>query len=364
MKHSTTLLLCCVLFVSHFSRPAKAQELVPEGKLISLKMPGKSFQGPLPPLTKAGRDLAKELRTDVEKLATDIGERNIYKYRKLVETEKFVEKSLTNAGYRVERQTYKVRGRACSNLIVEILGTTRPNEIVVVGAHYDSAPEATGANDNGSGVAAILALARRFAGMECKRTLRFVAFTNEEPPWFQTEAMGSLVYARHCRERKENIVAMICLETMGYYSDKKKSQKYPAPLSLMYPSTGNFIGFVGDVKSGPLVKRVVGTFRRQAQFPSQGSALPGGMVGVGFSDHWAFWQVGYPALMVTDTAMFRYPFYHTKEDTPDKIDYERTARVVLGLEHVVLDLVTVEEEVAKAAPAAKIKFNFPSFKKQ
>jgi Zn-dependent M28 family amino/carboxypeptidase len=191
---------------------------------------------------------------------------------------------------------------------------------------------APGANDNGTGVAAMLALARRFSGQKPRRTLRFVAFANEEPPHFQTAEMGSVVYAQRSRERSENVVAMLSLETLGYYDDAQGSQVYPPPIGLFYPSTGNFVGFVSNVSSRKLLRDVVGDFRSHTRFPSEGAALPAVIPGVGWSDHWAFWQAGYPALMVTDTAPFRYPHYHTGADTPDKIDYERLARVVAGLE--------------------------------
>jgi hypothetical protein len=146
------------------------------------------------------------------------------------------------------------------------------------------------------------------------------------------------MYAKRCRERDEHVVAMMSLETIGYYDDAPGSQNYPAPFGLLYPSTGSFIGFVGNVSSRALVRTVVGSFRKHEPFPSEGGALPEFIPGIGFSDHWSFWQEGYPALMVTDTAMFRYPYYHEPEDTIDKIDFEKTARVVRGLEKVLAEL--------------------------
>ncbi len=151
--------------------------------------------------------------------------------------------------------------------------------------------------------------------------------------------MGSWVYARSCRRADENIVGVLSMETMGYFSDEENSQKYPAPLSLIYPSTGNFIGFVGDLNSRPLLQSTLKTFREHAEFPSEGASLPGMMTGVGWSDHWSFWQEGYQGLMVTDTALFRYPHYHRPTDTIDKIDFERFAKVVEGLEYVVAKMV-------------------------
>ena len=168
------------------------------------------------------------------------------------------------------------------------------------------------------------------------RTIRFVFFVNEEPPFFQTQFMGSRVYAKRCRERDENIVGMISLETIGYYSDEDESQMYPfGGLRWVYGKRGDFIAFVGNLKSRGFVQRTIAHFREVSQFPSEGAALPAFLQGVGWSDHWSFWQEGYPALMVTDTAPFRYPHYHRATDTPDKLDYEKMARVVAGLEEAV-----------------------------
>ena len=308
-----------------------------------IRMPGQSYRGPLPPLSDEEEALAVYLREQVETLAAEIGERNVIRPEKLEEAARFIEASLEEAGHEVRRQSYDVEHPrdgpvTCFNLEAEIPGGRRAEEVVVVGAHYDSVLGCAGANDNASGVAALLALARRLTGKKASRTLRLVAFVNEEPPYFQTSLMGSRVYTRECRRRGDNVVAMLSLETIGYYSDAEGSQSYPFPFSLFYPSTGNFIAFVGNVASRALVKEAVGSFRRHARFPSEGGAVPGSVPGVGWSDHWAFWKEGYSALMVTDTAPFRYAHYHAAADTPDKLDYERMARVVAGLEMVILEL--------------------------
>ena len=317
---------------------------VKKKRQVLLTMPGEAHKGPLSPLTEGEKALAKALKADVETLATGIGERNVsrFHYDELMAAQKFLEKSLADAGYKVERQTYKVRGVEVANLIVEIAGGSKKDEIVVIGGHYDSVSGCPGANDNGTGAAGTLALARAFAKKRPARTLRFVLFVNEEPPWFQTEEMGSLVYAKRCKQRKENIAGMLSLETIGYYSDKEESQKFPPLFDLVYPHTGNFIAVIGNVESGPLAQQVVGKFRETTKFPAHGCAVPENIPGVGWSDQWSFWQMGYPGLMVTDTAPFRYPHYHQPEDTPDKIDFERTARVVAGLERVVADLAGVK----------------------
>ena len=223
------------------------------------------------------------------------------------------------------------------NIEAEIHGASP--EIVLVGAHYDSVFGAPGANDNGTGVAALLALARRFAGKQTQHTLRFVAFVNEEPPYFQTPQMGSLVYAGRCKARGDRIAAMISLETIGYFSDAPRSQKYPvAALGAFYPKVGNFIGIVGNVRSRWLVRRAIAEFRKEGKIPTEGAALPAFIAGVGWSDQWSFWQHGYPGIMITDTAPFRYPHYHEATDTPDKLDYDRFALVVSSAEKLIRSL--------------------------
>jgi hypothetical protein len=301
-------------------------------------MPGTSAQRELAPLTPREAALAESLRRDVVALAGEIGERNYQRYDALLAAADYVDDALAASGYQVDRQRYEVNGRPYDNLEVERPGSSRPEEIVIVGAHYDSVVGAPGANDNGTGVAAVVALAEAFAARTPSRTLRFVAFVNEEPPFAQTPSMGSMVYATRSRERGERITAMLSLETMGYFSDPPGSQRYPSVLRWVYPDSATFIAFVSDLSSRTVLKRAIKRFRATASIPSEGGALPANLPGVGWSDHWSFWQVDVPAIMVTDTALFRYPAYHREEDTPEQVDYERLARVVAGLEHVVADL--------------------------
>jgi Zn-dependent M28 family amino/carboxypeptidase len=305
-----------------------------------IRMPGTSYQGALPAPDEPLKTLGDELRREVQYLAVSIGERNVRnRPQQLAQAADYIEAQFKAAGIEVKPQEYEVSGVKCHNLEAEIPGKTRPGEIDVVGAHYDTVVGTAGANDNATGVAATLVLARRFAKGKHDRTLRLVAFVNEEPPYFQTDQMGSRVYARKGKEQTDKIVAMLSLETLGWYDNTPGSQNYPAPFDLLYPSTGNFIGFVGNTESGDLVRRAIGTFRQYEQFPSEGGALPEAITGVGFSDQWSFWQEGYPAIMVTDTALFRYPHYHDAGDTIDKVDFDRMARVVRGLENVVVGLV-------------------------
>ena len=303
-----------------------------------IQMPGRSHQGPLPSLTDEQRRLEKELCSHVQTLAGQIGERNVFHHDRLVMAADYIRATLAGAGYEVHRQPYEVAGKICENVEAEVRGGKRPDDIIVIGAHYDSVQGSPGANDNASGVAATLALARAFVHTAPARTLRFVAFANEEPPLFQTEHMGSRVYARRSRERHETIALMLSLETIGYYSDEPGSQHLLFPLNLIYPSIGNFIAFVSNVENGPLVQQLVGSFRQQAQFPSEGGALWDVVPGIGWSDHWAFWKEGFPAVMVTDTAPFRYPAYHSPADRPELVQYEQMARVVSGLQAVIVEI--------------------------
>lgn len=301
-------------------------------------MPGRSYEGPLRQLTDIEEESRERLKKHVSTLAERIGERNIKHYDSLKASLEYIENILQVEGFQVAEQEYSVGGKPVKNIEAEIPATQKPEEIIIVGAHYDSVSGSPGANDNASGVAALLELARNFKEQGPERTLRFVAFVNEEPPYFQTEEMGSRVYARRSRERGENIVAMISLETIGYYSDAENSQVYPFPFSVFYPSKGNFIGFVGNTSSRTLVRRAIRVFREDAAFPSQGVAAPGWLTGIGWSDQGSFWKEAYPAIMISDTAVFRYPHYHRRSDTPDKIDYDRMVRVVSGISRVVRNL--------------------------
>ncbi|MHC4122565.1 MAG: M28 family peptidase [Planctomycetota bacterium] len=303
------------------------------------KMPGRSYTGQLPALAEAQILLSHELASDVKKLAGEIGERNFLNYKKLNDARDFIETSLVESGYKTCQQEYNAKDKTFYNIEAEKIGTKYPKQIIIVGAHYDSVYGSPGANDNGSGVAATLALARYFADIESVRTLRFLFFVNEEPPFYHTDQMGSVVYAKSCRTKSDNIIAMLCLETIGYYSDKTNSQHYPFPFSLIYPSTGNFVGFLSNFGSSrQLLYTAITSFRKNSMFPSEGGVIPEVITGINWSDHWSFWQHGYPAIMITDTAPFRYPYYHEPEDTFDKIDFDRLARVVTGLRHVIVDL--------------------------
>ena len=288
----------------------------------------------LAPLAPEEQTRAAELRRHVETLA-GFGPRSTVRYTGLQQAEAYIAAELRDAGYSPAEQVFMAGGREVRNIEAELTGSARPETIVVVGAHYDTISGSPGANDNASGVAAMLELARLFARSPRDATVRFVAFVNEEPPYFLGDQMGSLVYARRAKGRGERITAMYSLETIGYYSDVPGSQQYPAPFHLLFPATGNFIAMVSNFASAPLLQRTVNAFSGGTTLRVIGSPAPERIPGVGWSDHWSFWQQGYPAVMVTDTAPYRYPHYHSADDTPDKLDYARMARVVSGMARVI-----------------------------
>jgi len=304
-----------------------------------VKVPGASYSGALKPLGADEQLMAEHLRRHVAGIASR--EHNLWNRPALEEAAQYIEHTLAASGYPVRAQRIKTALGEVRNLEVEVPGGARGTEIVIVGAHYDSVIGAVGANDNGSGIGAVLELARLFKEAKPARTLRFVAFVDEEPPFYRGDEMGSRYYAQRSKERGENIVAMFSLETIGYYSERPGSQHYPFPLNFFYPSTGNFIAFVSNLSSRALLHEAIASFRRRAEFPSEAAAAPAFLPGVDWSDHWSFWKEGYPALMVTDTALYRYPHYHTMQDTPDKVDYERLARVVTGLHGMLRELAHV-----------------------
>jgi Zn-dependent M28 family amino/carboxypeptidase len=212
-------------------------------------------------------------------------------------------------------------------------------ETLVVGAHYDSAIGAPGANDNGSGVAAVIELARLLGDLKgtTTRRIRLVLFVNEEMPYFRTHEMGSWQSAAALAARNERVVAMYSLETIGWFASEPGSQRYPFPFGLLFPDRGDFLAFVGMLGARSLLRASIGSFRSHTAFPTIGGVAPAFIPGIDFSDHWAFAEHGFPAIMLTDTAPYRYPHYHTFKDTPDKVAMDKLARVVKGIERMIRD---------------------------
>lgn len=273
----------------------------------------------------------ESLKRDVTIFAGEIGERNYHRYESLEAAALFIAERFRASGWELRLQSYEALGQTYSNLETELPGHELAGEILVIGAHYDTVRRAPGANDNGSGVAALLALAEAFAGRRLAQTLRLVAFVNEERPFLRTSKMGSRVYAKRCRARHERIAGMLSLETLGYCSAEEGSQKLSIG-GFLLPTRGDFIALVANPASRPLLAAVQQAFPRHAELPCEAITLPTDFPGAWSSDHWSFWKEGYPALMVTDTAPLRYPYYHTPEDTPDKLDYRWLCRVAKGVE--------------------------------
>ena len=279
--------------------------------------------------------LTDRLRHHVSVLAGEIGERNVYRPAALHAAADYIRGEFTAQGHQVTSQRYEVGGVASENLEVTLRGKTKPDEIVLIGAHYDSVQGSPGANDNASGVAALLEISREFVQFTPERTVRFVAFVNEEPPFFSSGQMGSMVYAKAARERGEDIRLMISLEMLGFYSDAPGSQSYPPLLRFFYPDRANFIAMVSNLSSRRQLRELVQAFGAHSDFPVESLAAFEVVPGISWSDQLSFWRQGYPAVMVTDTAFYRYSHYHRASDTLDKLAYAAMARVVEGLRQAI-----------------------------
>ena len=286
-----------------------------------------------PAINASSLTLADRLRGHVTHLAVEIGPRNVFQPRALHATADYIRREWSAQGYQVNSQFYETKGVKSENLEVIRMGKTRPGEIILVGAHYDTVSGSPGADDNASGVAALLELTRLFSATETAHTLRFVAFANEEPPFFFWGQMGSGVYAEAAKARGDNIRLMISLEMLGSYSEKPGSQGYPPLLGFFYPDQANFIAMVSNRASRKELHRLVAAFKAHSGFPVESLATFEFIPGVAWSDHLSFWREGYPALMVTDTAFYRSDVYHSAEDTPEKLNYPAMAQVVEGLFH-------------------------------
>jgi Peptidase family M28 len=301
--------------------------------------PGTPHQGALPPLTAEEAALALSLQRHIATIAA--GEHNLAHADALEQVARYLEATLESCGYAVGRQEFFVDDSAVRNIdvVIEPASGAATPDVVVVGAHYDSARTSPGANDNATGTAAVLELARLLADLQGRahKRIRLVLFVNEEPPYFQTADMGSLHYAEMLAARHERVVAMYSLETLGFYSDAPGSQHYPVPFGLVLPDRGDFVSFVGTLNARPLLQETVASFRSQTRFPTIAGVAPGFVPGIDWSDHWSFGEFGFQALMITDTAVYRYPHYHKPTDTPDKVDGEKLARVVKGIERVIRD---------------------------
>lgn len=285
------------------------------------------------------RDNSLRLYEHVKHLSVRIGSRSIHEYEKLEATKHYIVSYLKDISYTPGFQEYNYNGKAYSNITVSIKGEGDPGETVVIGAHYDTVYGTPGADDNASAVAVLLELCRALKDFSPERALKMIFFTLEEPPMFRSKFMGSYIYASEAKARGENISAMVCLEMVGYYDDKEGGQTFPLPfMSLVYPSTPNFIAVVGNLTSRNLVERIKNSINKSSHIPVETLSTVSFVPGVDFSDHRSFWKMGYPAVMITDTAFYRNPNYHSVKDTIDTLNFNKMSSLLVGLVQTVKDL--------------------------
>lgn len=276
-------------------------------------------------------DLPSYLRVVVTKLSREIGVRSYLDAERLGRAEKFISDELASFGYTVTKQTFSYGGRQLNNIIAERLPAP-PGPVLIIGAHYDTVRTTPGADDNASGVAGLLGAAKLLAANPPDRPVRFAAFAFEEPPAYRTKDMGSYHYAKDLVSRGTAVDGMICLEMIGFFTDRPGSQHYPLPLmKLRFPKAGNYIAMVGNRKSRTFTREMAASFRKATDLPLVTLNAPAFVVGIDFSDHWSFNKFGIPAFMLTDTAFYRNPNYHASTDLPDTLDYLRMAKAVEGL---------------------------------
>jgi len=281
----------------------------------------------------------EKLRATVAALAVEIGPRDLYNNNRarLRKAEDYITARLKAAGYKAEYQEYSAGGVKVKNIIAVRPGLAAPGEIIVVGAHYDTFNN-PGADDNASGVAGLVELAEYASGREYGKTIKFIAFANEEPPFFRKAGMGSAVYAKAAAERKENIKAAMVLEMIGYFTEERMSQRYPPLIGPFFPGRGNFIAQVSNFGSRELAGRIDRIFKGATKLPLRTVSLPAFVPGVDYSDHRSFWRAGYPAVMFTDTSFYRTPHYHKPSDLPGTLNYVYMAAFLDGMKAVVDDL--------------------------
>lgn len=288
-------------------------------------------------ISKDAEALVGRLKDHVKKLSDDIGDRSMFRYEKLREARDYIVSKLKGYGYEVELQSYPLHGKYPENIIADKKGRRAPNEIIIIAAHYDTCFN-PGADDNASGVAGLLELARLSFKEETNHTIRFIAFVNEEPPFFKTKDMGSFQYVQELKKKGEDIRGALILEMIGFYNDRLFSQRYPYIFGLFYPNRADFIAVISNFWSRQLAGEVKRNFKSHSGFPIESVTTFSFVPGVDFSDNWSFWKEGLPAVMVTDTAFYRYKYYHSEEDTYEKLDYSRIAEVVYGLSKAVTSM--------------------------
>ena len=308
IKRILILLVCGAILISafHFSKWG----FMPSGTYRNVRSDNK---------------LDTALEAHVKKLSDEIPKKSKSGYDRINITAEYIKSEFKKAGYTPEIQEYKINSMEYQNIFVTKKGLT--DKLLVIGAHYDTYMN-PGADDNQSGVAVLLETAKLSATIDTTDTIVFVAFVNEEPPNFQTDDMGSFVFAKGLKEKKADVSGAIILECVGYYSEAFGSQTYPPLFGLFYPNKGNFITVVSNFNSKKLAARVEKKFRSITSLPVSKAVTFDFVPGVDFSDNWGFWKEGYPSIILTDTAFYRNPNYHTSKDVYDELDYERMAEIV------------------------------------
>ena len=277
------------------------------------------------------------LEAHVRKLSIELGPRDVDHIENLDRVAAYIKDEFSQTSAHVSEQVYRVQGKTYRNVVTQFGPASE--ERIVVGAHYDTAGPLPGTDDNASGVAGLIELARLLGRQQPPLRVELVAFSLEEPPYFRTTGMGSSVHAQSLRNQNVRVRAMISLEMIGYFSDAPSSQSFPiGVLSAFYPSTGNFISVVGRLSDGLLVRKTKSAMRNATPLPVYSINAPQFVAGVDFSDQLNYWQAGYSAMMITDTAFYRNRNYHTAQDTAEKLDYKRMAMVVEGVYAVVNEL--------------------------
>jgi Zn-dependent M28 family amino/carboxypeptidase len=277
------------------------------------------------------------LEAHVRKLSIELTPRDAEHTENLDRAAAYIKDEFGQTNGFVSEQVYRVNGKYYRNVIAHFGPETE--ERIIVGAHYDTAGTLPGADDNASGVAGLIELARLLERQPPPLRVELVAFSLEEPPYFRTTGMGSSVHAVSLVQQNVRVRAMFSLEMLGCFSDAPNSQQFPiSAMSAFYPSTGNYIAVVGRLSDGLLVRRTKAAMRTAAPLPVYSINAPAFVPGVDFSDQLNYWHAGYSAIMITDTAFYRNRNYHTAQDTAEKLDYKRMAMVVEGVYAAVMHL--------------------------
>lgn len=279
------------------------------------------------------------LREHVRSLTVTIGERSVTMPKNLLKTQQYIASFYEGLGLHAEIEPFRYHDLPVANVIARIEPEGPPTKRFLLGAHYDSVEGTVGADDNASAVAVLLETARQLLAVARQKKLtvavKCVAFALEEPPVFSTRYQASKVHAAAMKHRGESIDGMLCLEMVGYTCKEKGCQEYPFPLNLMgYPEQGDFIGIIGNFASRGLTRSISKAFKKNPALPAIPLTVPFSgwlMPSVRLSDHASFWDKGYAAVMITDSAFFRNPHYHMPSDTADTLDYGFMAELVRSL---------------------------------